>query len=68
MQIINASFFLTSKMKFVTESITKVIFSIVSRVSWILSEVSLIDKCTLAGKFSITSVKAVSRTSAFHSI
>lgn len=55
MQIIHASFFF----KFDPESITNVIVFIVSRASLILSQVSVIDKCTLASKFSITSVKAV---------
>ena len=54
-QIIHAPFSLTSRMKFDTESITNVIFCIVSRASLIWSEVSWIDKCTLASKFSITS-------------
>lgn len=50
-QIINSSFSLTSKLKFHTESIPNVIFSIVSRATTLIYwEMSLIDKCTLTSK------------------
>ena len=49
-------------MKFDTKSVMNVIFSVVSRASLILPQVLLMDKCTLASKFSITSVKAISHT------